>query len=267
MCTIRGSLSNAPVSVRELLPANATLENCDAESFDGIARMLRDRRPQIVVNCVGVILQRPSATDHGRTISVNALFPHRLTEVLAEWQGRLVHFSTDCVFDGERGSYSESDRANARTLYGQTKFLGEVATTNALTLRTSIIGRELMHRASLLEWLLSQRGKTIRGFQRVMYSGVTTNYLADLVATILAEHPELAGLYQVASSPISKHDLLQALARAYSLDVHIEPDTTEVCDRTLRADKFLQATRIRCPNWSALIEQLVSDPTPYNSWH
>jgi dTDP-4-dehydrorhamnose reductase len=184
----------------------------------------------------------------------------------ALWGGRVIHFSTDCVFSGKRGGYVEGDASDAEDLYGKTKFLGEVAAANALTLRTSIIGRELSQHQSLLDWFLSRNHGTVRGFRRVIYSGVTTNFLAELVASIIRDHPPLNGLHQVAADPISKYDLLCLLGEAYRLDVRIEPDDLEVSDRSMRCDRLREAIAYQCPPWPVLVRQLAEDSTPYEKW-
>ena len=135
-----------------------------------------------------------------------------------------------------------------------------------LTLRTSIIGRELFQFKSLLEWFLAQEGKTIRGFKRVIYAGVTTNFMADVVADVIENHPRLSGLYQVTSPPISKYDLLMRIKAAFRLEVTIEPDETIVSDRSMMGDRFLRATGRKLPTWDALVQQLVEDETPYQQW-
>ena len=173
---------------------------------------------------------------------------------------------TDCVFSGRDGGYTETSPSDAEDLYGKSKYLGEVTAENALTLRTSIIGRELANFRSLLEWFLSQKGKSVRGFKRVIYSGVTTNYMADLVYRIVSEHPTLSGLYQVSSTAISKYDLLCMIRDAFRLDIEIIPDEKEVSDRSMVGDAFLRATGYRPPEWSGLIAQLANDPTPYDKW-
>src|SRR5262249_15991704 len=119
---------------------------------------------------------------------------------------------------------------------------------------------------SLLEWFLGQRGKTIKGFTKTMYSGVTTNYLARLVSRLVTSHPALTGLYQVASQPISKHDLLVLVRKAYGLNVEIIPDEGDKTDRTLSGEKFLAKTGYETPSWPELVGELASDPTPYASW-
>jgi dTDP-4-dehydrorhamnose reductase len=234
--------------------------------LSALGRTLRGITPGFIVNCVGVIKQREEAKAAVSAITLNALLPHQIAEYAREWGGRVIHFSTDCVFNGKRGCYTEDDPSDAEDLYGKSKFLGEVATENALTLRTSIIGRELANFRSLLEWFLSQKGKSVRGFTRVIYSGVTTNYLADLVCRIISEHPSLSGLYQVTSPAITKHDLLCLIRDAFRLNIEIVPDENEVSDRSMVGDRFLQATGYRSPDWPGLVAQLANDPTPYEKW-
>ena len=160
----------------------------------------------------------------------------------------------------------ETDQSDAEDLYGRTKYLGELTYAHTLTLRTSIIGRELAQYKSLLEWFLSQKGKTVKGYTRVIFSGVTTNYLAKVVARLIRDHKELTGVYHVASPAISKHDLLCMLRNAYKLEVEIIPDDREVSDRSLIGEKFINATGYSFPNWTDMVTELANDPTPYDKW-
>jgi dTDP-4-dehydrorhamnose reductase len=263
-CTLRGRRDDPLLTpVPFLQSPDRVIEGIDAAHGENVIAVIRRLTPDVVVNCVGVIKQRKDAKAALPSIAVNSLLPHVIATALEEWGGRLIHFSTDCVFDGRRGNYCEDDRADADDLYGRTKYLGEVATANALTLRTSIIGRELSKHASLLDWFLSQRGKTIRGFRCVWWSGVTTNHLADLVVKLACTRADLSGLYQVSSGRIDKYELLCLLRDAYSLDVVIEPEETTVLDRSLSGARFEAATGYRFPTWPVLLEQLVNDPTPY----
>ena len=234
--------------------------------LENLHLVLRGLAPEFVVNCIGVIKQREEARAAIPSITLNSLLPHKLAGWAKEWGGRVVHFSTDCVFSGLKGSYTEDDPSDAKDLYGKSKYLGEVAAENALTVRTSIIGRELSQFKSLLEWFLAQEGKTIKGFTRVIYSGITTNCLASLVADVIASRPDIHGLYQVASPPIPKHNLLLMLRDAYKLDVTIRPDALEVSDRSMIGTKFRRATGFPEPTWPDLITQLTTDPTPYPQW-
>ena len=265
-CTVREDASKAPLDHVELLHGNDVFQGVDVTDFLSLEAVLSTFRPEFVVNCVGVIKQRAEAVSPIPSITINSLLPHKLAQIAAHWGGRVIHFSTDCVFSGKCGSYVEEDLSDAEDLYGKTKFLGEVAAANALTLRTSIIGRELTEHRSLLDWFLAQDHKTVRGYRRVIYSGVTTNYLAEQVASIIQEHPGLNGLYQVASDPISKYDLLCLLREAYRLDVLIEPDDLEVSDRSMRCDRLREAIAYKCPTWPVLANQLAEDKTPYGKW-
>jgi dTDP-4-dehydrorhamnose reductase len=266
VCTVSRSLSEPFYKRVALFRQGRVVGNVDAMELQRLGNFLRDLKPVFIINCIGIVKQREEAKAAIPSITLNALLPHMLGEIACEWGGRVIHFSTDCVFSGRRGGYTEDDLSDAEDLYGRSKFLGEVATENALTLRTSIIGRELTHFKSLLEWFLGQKGRTIQGFKKVVYSGVTTNYLAKLIEDLIADHPKLSGLFQVTSPPISKYDLLCMLRDAYQLTVEIVPNEQEVSDRSMKGEKFLRATGYSLPDWSDLVAQLASDPTPYEKW-
>ena len=261
-CTVRGRLDEPFYSRIDLYRPERVIAGVDALNLDGLTRLLAKRQPDVVVNCIGIVKQRDEAQRAIPSITINSLLPHRLAAAAATWGGRVIHFSTDCVFSGRRGAYVEDDFSDAEDLYGRSKYLGEVGAENALTLRTSIIGRELSEFRSLLEWFLAQRGKKVRGFTRHFWSGVSTNHLATLVGDIIAEHSQLSGVYQVSSGTINKHELLTLLRDAFRLDVEIVPDDREFCDRSLNGDRFREATGYVCPSWA----ELAADPTPYSSW-
>lgn len=265
-CTVARPLSEPFYQRIDLFRQGHVIDKVDAMDFPRLREILDAERPGYVVNCIGVIKQREESKAAIPSITLNALFPHKLAEWAGAWGGRVIHFSTDCVFSGRDGGYTEASPSDALDLYGKSKFLGEVATGNALTLRTSIIGRELAHFRSLLEWFLTQNGKSVRGFQRVIYSGVTTNYMADLVCGIVSEHPTLSGMYQVTGPAISKYALLCMIRDAFRLDIEIVPDEKEVSDRSMVGDAFLRATGYCSPDWAGLIDRLANDPTPYEKW-
>jgi len=218
---------------------------------------------EAVVNCIGVVKQDAAAKDPLASITVNALFPHRLAQLARASGARLVHLSTDCVFSGREGNYDESSRPDAEDLYGRTKLLGEVAGENCLTIRTSMIGRELAGAHGLLEWFLSQDGGRVRGFRRAVFSGFTTSALADVIAEVLSEHASLSGVWHVAAEAINKFDLLCLVREVYGLRVEIEPDESFVCDRSLDGSRFREATGIVAPSWPEMIRRMREDPTPY----
>ena len=265
-CTIRGSLDDGFYRRTGLFGKANSIPSIDAMNLHALESMLTEHKPEFIVNCIGVIKQRDEARNALVSVTLNSLLPHTLADVSARWGGRVIHFSTDCVFSGMKGHYTEDDPSDAEDLYGKSKYLGEVAAENALTLRTSIIGRELSHFKSLLEWFLAQEGKPARGFRRVLYSGVTTNHISKVVGNIIAECPSLSGLYQVTGDTISKHDLLYVLRDAFQLDVEIVADDEQVSDRSMRGDKFRAATGMVCPEWPEMAAELASDLTPYGDW-
>jgi dTDP-4-dehydrorhamnose reductase len=170
----------------------------------------------------------------------------------------MIHFSTDCVFSGKKGNYRESDASDAEDLYGRSKYLGEVSEPNCLTLRTSIIGRELSRTQGLLEWFLSQRG-TIKGFRKAVFSGFTTLEMSRIVEKLLVEYPEAAGIYHVSSDPISKYGLLMLIKDKMGLETIIEPDDAYHCDRSLDSSRFRQEFQYTPPTWVEMVEELVQE--------
>lgn len=270
--TIRGCLTDSALSNIDLFQEGHIIEELAADDFTTLDFFLRLRQPEFVVNCIGIVKQRPAAEDAIQSITINSLLPHHLAKVCSQWGGRVIHISTDCVFNGRHGGghgYTEEDPADADDLYGRSKRLGEVTTGNALTLRTSMIGRELSNHASLLEWVLSRNHSVpaqVSGYKRAFYSGVTTNHLAEVVGNIIEFHPALSGLYHVASQTISKYKLLHLIREAFHLYVEITPDENFFCNRSLNGERFQHATGYVCPSWPELIEQLAKDPTPYHTW-
>jgi dTDP-4-dehydrorhamnose reductase len=237
-----------------------------AEDFDTVIRALASVRPDVVVNCIGIVKQDATAKDPLKSITVNALFPHRLAHSCRAANARLIHISTDCVFSGQSGDYKETDKADAEDLYGRTKLLGEVDYENALTIRTSMIGRELSGAHGLVEWFLSQRGQTVRGFKRAVFSGFTTAALADIISNVIAKHPELRGVWHVAAEPINKFDLLSLVKEAFGLNIEIVAEDSFICDRSLDADRFRRETGWAPDGWPQMIDQMAQDPTPYDEF-
>lgn len=225
----------------------------DADDFDSVMRTLEEVRPDVVINCIGVIKQLAGAKDPLACITINALFPHRLAKECGRVGARLIHISTDCVFSGKKGMYMESDFPDCDDLYGRTKLLGEVDYPHAVTLRTSIIGHELNSCVSLIDWFLAQTGM-VKGFARAIYSGFPTVEMARIIADVVIPRPELCGLYHVSSEPISKYDLLCLVREQYGKDIEIVPDHDFLCDRSLDSSRFRAATGYVPPAWVELVE-------------
>lgn len=243
-----------------------TIDNVNVTDPHDLHRAFSVSRPDIVFNAVGIIKQLKQAHDPVTSIAINALFPHQLRMLCAACGARLIHISTDCVFSGKRGNYTEQDIPDPEDLYGRSKLLGEVSAPGSITVRTSMIGRELETRSGLIEWFLSQRGGQARGFQRAIYTGFTTLELARILTLIAEEHPDLSGVWIVSSDPINKFELLTMVNQVYGLGIQLEPDTDFVCDRSMNSSRFREATGYRPPDWTAMIREMYEDPTPYDAW-
>jgi dTDP-4-dehydrorhamnose reductase len=231
----------------------------DADNFDSIIRAFASVQPDLVINCIGLIKQQSIANDPLSAITVNAQLPHRISLVCRTAGARLIHISTDCVFNGSKGKYTEADPSDAIDLYGRSKFLGEVAyPPHCITLRTSIIGHELKGRLGLIEWFLSQEG-TVRGFTRAIYSGFPTLELARIIADYVIPDEKLTGVYHVSSDPISKYDLLKLVAVRYQKKIDIEPYEEFFMERSLDSTVFRRLTGYQPPSWPELIDLMYKD--------
>lgn len=252
-CTVRQDLASY-AGYGQFTPAN-TYGGVDVRSLDRLLEVFADFRPQAVVNCVGIVKQRPSAKESIPSLEINALLPHRLAVLCQAGGARLVHLSTDCVFSGKKGNYQETDPSDAEDLYGKTKFLGEVLDPHCLTLRISIIGRELSRKKSLLEWFLAQH-EAVRGFKQAVYTGFTTLEMSRIIETMLIRYPLAAGVYHVSSDPINKFDLLCLFREHLGHPIEILPDETFVCDRSLDSTRFRQEFSYQPPAWEAMVAEL-----------
>ena len=254
--TVTGSVRNTSMAYfSDAMTNRKIVTGVDVENNDALLELFSAARPEIVVNCVGLVKQLADSQDPLRAIPLNSLLPHRLA-ALAQLSGaRLIHISTDCVFSGRRGGYVESDFADADDLYGRTKLIGEVDYPHAITLRTSIIGRELSGARSLLCWFLSQTS-AVRGYRKAIFSGLPTNELARVIRDYVLPRPDLSGLYHVAAAPIDKYSLLQLVAKTYGKTIEIIPDDRLVIDRSLCAERFRLATGYVAPPWPELVNAM-----------
>jgi dTDP-4-dehydrorhamnose reductase len=237
--------------------AERLISNVDVEQHDSLIKAFSRIRPNVVVNCVGLVKQLAEADDPLHAIPINTLLPHRLARLCELSDARLVHISTDCVFNGEKGNYYETSPSDANDLYGKSKYLGELAYTHTVTLRTSIIGHELKNAHGLVDWFLSQQARC-NGYTKAIFSGLPTNVLAQIVRDVLIPRPDLSGIYHVAAQPISKYDLLNLIASVYGKSIEIIPDDKLVIDRSLNSDRFREKTGYAAPEWPTLIKTMHS---------
>lgn len=234
------------------------ITDIDVLNYESLLAIFERVKPDLVINCVGVIKQLDNAKDPLSVLPLNSLFPHRLVRLCSLVSARLIHVSTDCVFTGSKGNYVETDPSDAQDLYGQSKFIGELKDySNAVTLRTSIIGHELNSHNSLIDWFLSQNGK-IKGYSNAIFSGLPTVELASVVINYVVPNASLSGLYHVASEPVSKYDLLCKVSSTYQHLVDIEADATFKINRSLNAQKFNELTGYEPPSWTELVSRMHS---------
>lgn len=196
-------------------------------------------RPDIIINCIGLLVQACKENPR-RAIYLNSYFPHWLEDITKNTTIKIIHLSTDCIFGGDRGHYSETDCPTETSWYGRSKALGEIINNKDLTLRTSIIGPELKQAGTgLLHWFLQQYGE-VRGFSECLWTGLTTLQLAKSIDNILTEVPSLAGIYHlVPNMIISKYDLLSMIARIWN-----KTDINLVKDETVKQNKSLINNRL-----------------------
>lgn len=231
------------------------ISGVDVENQDSLTKAFGEIQPDVVINCVGLVKQLADANDPLMAVPINTLLPHRLAALCKATGARLVHISTDCVFSGDKGGYLESDFPDAYDLYGRSKLLGEVDYPHAITLRTSIIGRELTGQRSLVGWFLAQQG-AVQGFTGAIFSGLPTMELARVINDYVLPRPDLHGLYHVATKPISKYDLLKLVAKTYGKDTEVVPSDRLSINRSLNADRFREATGYVPPEWSVLVQNM-----------
>jgi len=232
--------------------------NVDANDFDSLKRAIEHIKPDLVINCIGIVKQSYYGQDSLINISINALLPHKIAQVCEGVGAHLLHISTDCVFSGNKGNYSETDFTDAADLYGRSKLLGEVSYPHCLTLRTSIIGHELQSQLGLIEWFLAQKDR-INGYTRHIYTGFPTVELASIIARYIIPNAWIDGLYHLSSDPISKYELLKLVAHKYNKEIVIEPYDETFCDRSLDSSKFRSLTDFSPPSWPEMIDKMHQD--------
>lgn len=218
------------------LPGAAGSIALDVRDDARLQMLLKQLRPDVVINAVG-LLNDDARNRQAEAIYVNSLLPHQLAAHAETYDFRLFHISTDCVFSGSRGDYTESDPTDALTVYGKSKSLGEVSTLRTVTIRTSIIGPELKTDGiGLFHWFMQQQGD-IDGYRQVFWNGVTTLELAKAIAWCL--HRPLHGLIHLAGQPkISKYDLLRLIQQQFGHDaVTIHANDAYVSDKSLRSTR------------------------------
>lgn len=244
--------------IMDQLSAEKIINGVDASDLSSLRSIIERHRPRYVINCIGIVKQAEAAKDPITSITINSLLPHQLAKMANRAGGTLIHFSTDCVFSGREGHYSQEHIPDPVDLYGRSKLLGEVS-ENGVTIRSSLIGREIDSRNGLVEWFLSNRGKAVPGFRRAIFSGFTTHEMANVVEMLIDKRPITNGVWQVAADPVSKFELISKIDAEANTQVKITPNDQVICDRSLDGEMFSRATGYRAPDWDDMIKSMVRD--------
>ncbi|PHM47213.1 dTDP-4-dehydrorhamnose reductase family protein [Xenorhabdus miraniensis] len=238
------------------------ISNINVDNLSSIEDVIRDFKPDFLFNCIGIIKQLDAAKNNICSIEINSLFPHKLAKICTKYGAKLIHFSTDCVFSGEKGNYFESNIPDSTDLYGRTKHLGEVTYSGHLTLRTSIIGHELASHHSLIDWFLSQSIE-VKGFSKAIFSGLPTCYMAEIIDNYVLPCSSLSGLKHLSVSPINKYELLNLVNSIYGKNIHIHESQDLVIDRSLNSDLFKKETGFQADSWNNLIKKMHNEYNKY----
>lgn len=239
-------------TVRSADPSDPRAIALDVRNDEHLRHLLKQIQPDVVINAVG-LLNEEARTRQAEAIYVNSLFPHMLAEFAEQYDFRLFHISTDCVFSGSRGDYAESDLTDALSVYGKSKSLGEVVGPNVVTIRTSIVGPELKRSGiGLFHWFMQQKGD-IQGYRKVFWNGVTTLELAKAMDWCLGN--PIHGLVHLAGQPkLSKYDLLKMIQQQFHQDavtIHANDD--------MQSDKSLVSTRADFTYPVSSYPQMIAD--------
>ena len=235
------------------------IEGVYADKIETFEVVIREEKPDVVINCIGIIKQNKNSKDCVSSLLINSVFPHLAADVCERNNARFITVATDCVFDGSKGDYHDDDLPTCHDIYGMTKFLGEVKDkTNSLTLRTSIIGHELNSNISLLDWFLAQEND-ISGYTKAIFSGFTTLEFAKLLAEKIIPNDSLSGLYQASVNPISKYDLLKLVSNIYGKKIIISPNSSVRINRSLNSALLRSKIGYKPSDWEDLIKNMYDD--------
>jgi len=248
----------------KIFPNVNYIDNFNAQNFPEAIKAIGSINPDIIINAIGITIRKGIDQNPEYTKKINSDFPHLLAEYCNKTNSKLIHFSTDCVFSGiKTNPYTESDEPDADDLYGRSKANGEVIdNSSTMTIRASMIGRELISHTELLDWLLLQhKNSKIFGYTNAIYSGITTLEMAKIISDILANNKFYSGLYHVSSNPISKYELLVKAAKTWNRDdIQIEPrEATKSSNKSLDSSLFQEKFNWEQKPWDLMLSELFSN--------
>ncbi len=229
--------------------------NSKTNSFDDYKNIIKETKPDFVINCIGIVKKSINQKSFLETIRMNSLFPKSIAQMTKVYSFKFIHISTDCVFKGDIGRYDESFFPDAEDIYGISKILGE-CDKGALTLRTSIIGHSERDRSGLLEWFLNQK-KSIKGYNKAFFSGFTTLELAKILHNnIIMKNNFQRGIFHLSSIRISKYDLLKKINKLYQKNIKIIKDDKFKIDRSLKSTLFKEKIKYKTKTWNQMLLEM-----------
>lgn len=234
-------------------------DQVDFSNFETASRCLEDFKPDWVVNCIGLTPRKYDTQNEKHYFQINTELPQKLAAWTEKNRVRLIHFSTDCVFNGKKGNYTENDIPDAEDVYGKSKAMGEIKASHVLTYRLSKLGREIEKKTELVEWFMSQRGKAVQGYSRGWYSGLTANAMAHELVRVFEKYPRLSGLYQISSQKISKYEILKLLNEVYGCGIDVQNNSDYAIDKSLNCDLYSKATGFKRPDWQEMIKTMKNE--------
>ncbi|MDC0863355.1 SDR family oxidoreductase [Candidatus Pelagibacter sp.] len=235
---------------------NIKLYKINYNNKKNILKIFNEIKPDLIINCIGVVKQITHKKKLSEIVKVNSFFPHYLAELISlQKKIRLIHFSTDCVFLGQKGNYKEDDLPDAHDIYGRSKLLGELSYRNTLTLRTSIIGHELETNYSLLNWFLSQK-KSIEGYKNAFFSGLSALEVANFLDKFIIPNKKIEGIFHLSGKVISKYNLLNLIKVVYKKDIKININRKMKIDRSLNSNSLKRITGYKPKSWNKIIKEM-----------
>lgn len=249
------------ISFRNKLHENTII--LDIKDKKEVEKIILKLQPDFIVNCIGILISG-SNNDYENAIYINAYLPHYLKQVVNKIDAKLIHISTDCVFSGEKGNYTETDEKDGKDIYSQTKAMGEIIDAKHLTLRTSIIGPELKKNGEgLFHWFMNQSG-TINGFTKAIWSGVTTLELAHAIQWAIEN--DIKGLYHITNNDsINKYELLNLFKKYSKKDIEILKVDGKAVDKSFIDTQ--KKINYPLPSYEDMISNMIIDVKTNNVFY
>lgn len=208
--------------------------NVEEFNYDYLGKLINKHKPEYIINCIGYIRPGDDALSYKKALIINSVFPQNLSTFCLKNKINLIHFSTDCIFNGDNGPYKEDALADESGIYGVSKFLGEVRELPNITIRTSIIGHEFGSNRNLLNWFLNNEEKEINGFSKVYWNGISTLVAAKVIFKIINDKIKFnKPIIQLASNTVSKYELLNIFKKVYQKEIVINEISNPVINKTL----------------------------------